>query len=421
MFEIRVPYGRGKYLTHAIDESFIFEEIKPAQVEAADNPENEIIRAIDNPIGDSGLGQFKDAKSVAIVISDPTRPVPSKLILKVLLDKLEQLGVGTERISVLVGSGLHPPCSEEEAREIIGEDVFSKVKVVVHDANNESTLTYLGESSGKTPIWINNAYLNAEKRIVTGMIDPHQFMGFSGGGKGLVIGLGGARTIEANHSLMKEEGAELGCIINNPARTDLDEIGARVGIDFVVNVVLNHKKMLHQCIAGDFMAVHRAGVNIAERIVKVKVSQPADVVIASPGGYPKDINVYQAQKGLASAERIVKPGGVIILAAECSQGMGDDLFNDAIVKYHTPEEIVASFAEEKFKMGAHKAFFWARSLTKAKVIMVSDKLSPEIGKKLMVTIVPDLATAWEKAEKLTEIKRVCVMPLASSTVPVTQD
>lgn len=418
MKPVKLPYGKG-YIDWPTDNYPVFNLVKPKEVERT-NTEQEIIReGIASPYGDKKLSDFSKVKSIAIVTSDNTRVVPNKIIMPLLLDELERVGISTDKVTILIGGGLHPPMSREKITDWLGEDVIKRVKnIYAHDAKNEESLVYLGESSRKTPIYINRHYVEADVRIILGSIDPHQFIGWSGGAKGLVIGLGGEKQIEANHKLLTDPKCELGNIEDNPARLDIDEIGGTVGIDFIINVIVNNKKEVVKVVAGHYLQAHRAGVKIAKELCQVEVGL-ADLVVASQGGSPKDVNLYQSQKALKHASMVVKQGGVVIILAECVEGVGEKLFEDTMALDSTPKDVIKRFSENPFKIGAHKAFLWARSLERAKVILVADGISEEKAEALMVKKAPTLEKALEMAEKcLPKNYKITIMPKASSTIPL---
>lgn len=418
MQEAVLRYGHGAWQRAALPDDWSVVTLEPREFEAVSNPKAEVMRALHHPIG-AGLESLKGARSVAIAISDPTRPSPSRLLLECLLDELATVQLGLPEITVLVGSGLHPPISAEEAAALIGENLAGQVRLVVHDARAVEDLIYLGESSRGTPIWVNRHFLAADKRIVTGMIDPHQFMGFTAGAKGAVIGLGGAETIRANHRLMFQPGAFLGNMGGNPAREDVDEIGGCIGIDMILNVVLNRDKQMVRAVCGDPIRAHREGVGLVRELVQVPTDANADLVIASAGGYPKDINVYQAQKALVAAGLAVRQDGWIILVAECQEGFGEDLFREALQGRSSPKQVAEEFVAGEFRMGPHKAYLWARTLARAHVVMVSDALSAADAVTLMVDLAPSLEEAVQRvAGKIGPAPRVILMPAAPSMVPI---
>lgn len=420
MEQIKLPYGQGDILWPT-DKYPEFQLIIPGEVEATGSEEEVIREGLASPFGDKKLAQLRDAEKIVIVTCDNTRAVPNKRLMPILLNELEKAGIASDRVTILIGAGLHPPMPSEKFADLLGEDVVKRVQVYSHDAKDLSQMAYLGESSRKTPIYINKRYVEADARIIVGMIDPHQFIGFSGGAKGLVIGLGGEKLIQANHSMLTNTKCELGNIEDNPARLDIEEIGGKVGIDFIVNVIVNNNKEVVKVVAGDYQLAHKTGVKIAKEVCQVK-AKPAHLVVASQGGIPKDVNLYQAQKALKHAAIVAKEGGVIILLAECSEGVGEELFENTMALDSCPSEVIDRFAKTPFKMGAHKAFLWARSLAKAKTILVADGISQEMADLMMVTKVKDLDEALAMAAQwLPEKFKIAIMPKASSTIPMLED
>ncbi|WP_258359480.1 nickel-dependent lactate racemase [Moorella sulfitireducens (nom. illeg.)] len=415
---MQIPYGEG-YQAGRLPQGLTVYEIAPREVAGVTDAAAEMHRALENPIGNRGIEELRGAQKVVIVVSDLTRPVPNAIILPVLLEKLNAIGIRDEQVTVLVGAGLHRPASPDEFPLIVGPEVAARIKVISHDASATGMLGRAGTSSRGTPIWINRHYLEADGRILVGMIDPHQIVGYSAGAKSLVIGCGGEATICANHARLVEPGATLGRVEGNPAREDIDEIGGLVGIDLIVNVVLNNRKEIVRVVAGHYLAAHRAGVAIARKVSEVPVPGVADLAIVSPGGYPKDINLYQAQKGLYHATPVVKKGGIIILCAECREGAGEDRFIAGMKAGNTPEEVMASFHSREFQMGFHKAFLWCRSLVHARVILVSDGVDEELARVMMVRRAPGLQAAIDLAlQGLPGAGMVAVLPKANSTIPV---
>ncbi|WP_051498585.1 nickel-dependent lactate racemase [Neomoorella thermoacetica] len=415
---LKIPYGQG-YLVGELPEGIRVQEVVPREIAGVPDPSADVRRALEQPIGNHGVEELRGGRQVVIVVSDLTRPVPNDVILPVLLEKLNAIGIKDEQVTILVGTGLHRPAPPEEFPLIVGPEVAARVKVISHDAYAPGILQQIGVSSRGTPIWINRHYLEADGRILIGMIDPHQFVGYTAGAKSLVIGCGGEATIRANHAHLVEPEATLGRIEGNPAREDIDEIGGLVGINLIINVILNSHKGIVRTVAGHYLAAHRAGVAVARQVSEVPVPALADVAIVSPGGFPKDINLYQAQKGLAHGTRLVKEGGVIILCAECREGVGEKRFIDTMQAGNTPEEVIKVFKQGEFQMGRHKAFLWCRSLVRARVILVSDGVDDNLARIMMVRKAPDLQAAINMALKeLSGAGVVTVMPKANSTIPV---
>ncbi|KJS83379.1 MAG: hypothetical protein JM58_12735 [Peptococcaceae bacterium BICA1-8] len=415
MNQVRLPYGKN-YITGQMP--FPYENLSISEEAVVHSSSDEIIHALKNPIGAS-LSNLKGANNVVIVTSDLTRPVPNMLILPPLIAELEAIGIKKEQITLLVGTGLHRVSPKEEFVELFGEQLVNQIKVISHDAWDEESLTYLGKSSRNTPIVINKHYIEADAKIVLGVIDPHQFVGLSGGAKGVVIGLGGEKLVQANHAMLTHPQATLGNLEGNPVREDIDEIGEKIGIDFIVNVVLNSKKEVVKAVAGHFIKAHQVGVLAARTALQVELNQTADLVIAASGGFPKDVNLYQAQKALLHAAIAVKDGGTIILAAECLEGVGEERFTNTMQLGKSPQEIIDNFSKQEFKVGAHKAYLWGISLKKARVILVADGIDQSTAEIMQVEKAETLQLAIDMVlGTLPENPKIYVMPKAPSTIPL---
>lgn len=415
--QITVPYGK-RVETCDVPDWVKVSIKKPFYGTPLSDAKAAVTAAVEDRIGPVPVDKLGPTAKVAVAMSDITRPLPLKIILPQLLKWLRMQGVDEKNVVGIVGGGLHRLTTRQDIDSMIGESLQQRVKIEYHNPRDKQSLAFLGNSSCGTPIFINKKFYEADMKIIIGMLEPHQFMGFSAGVKGAVIGLGGEATIEQNHSLFFQQHAELGVLDNNPVRDDLEEIGAKVGIDMILNVVLNGGKEILKVVAGHPVEAHRVGVAFAREVFGVPAAA-ADIVVASPGGFPKDINVYQAQKALTPAARMVKNGGVIILVAQCPEGLGEERFAAEMKKYHSWKELMEQFPNHPFRIGAHKAYLWGKSLIKAETIVVSDKLPASMGKTLMCLIMPDLQMAVDYAlEKIGKGAFIEVLPAASSTIPL---
>jgi lactate racemase len=415
MTEIKIPYGKI-HLTANLAREVDF--ITPNEAPAAPDPLVAVDAALDNPIGGINLEQFRGMKSASIAINDKTRPVPHQHLLPPLLQRLEALGIAPENITLVIATGTHPVMLPEEYSMILPPDIIARYPIVCHDAYDDNSLTYLGETVSKTPVYINTCYLHADVRLVVGNIEPHQFQGFSGGVKSAAIGLAGAKTINHNHAMMTHEKARLGQYDDNPARQDVEAIGRLLGVHFALNALLNGKKEIVEVLAGDPYTVMHAGIPRVKDIFQVKVAAPYDMLIVSPGGHPKDINVYQAQKGLAHAVRIMKAGGQVILCAACPEGSGSAKYENWMQGKTSYQQVFEQFAAEGFHVGAHKAFQIARDASPYFVQIISH-MSPDFVRYLLLNPVPDLQTAVDNAlQNLPHDARVGIMPFANATIPM---
>jgi nickel-dependent lactate racemase len=295
---------------------------------------------------------------------------------------------------------------------------LARYPVFCHNAYDQASLIHLGQTERGTPVWINRRYAEADLRLAVGNIEPHQFMGFSGGVKSAVIGLGGQETVNRNHALMIEPQAKLGQYKANPARQDVEEMGRIIGIHFALNAILNEQKQIVTAIAGGPDAVMRHGIPRVRELYQVSVPEPFDLVIAAPGGHPKDINLYQAQKGLAHATLVTKNGGTIVLAAACPEGTGSDKYEQWMEGLTSHEAVFERFQREGFQIGPHKAFQIARDAARSRVLLVSEMESNFVRRLLLTPMANlDRALALVLADLPPEA-RIGVMPLANATIPI---
>jgi nickel-dependent lactate racemase len=296
-------------------------------------------------------------------------------------------------------------------------EILSRYRVVSHDSENAGLLVNLGETSRGTPVWSNRAYVESDFKIVVGNLEPHQFVGFSGGVKSAAIGLAGLATINHNHAMMTHPDSQLGEYETNPPRQDVEEIGQKIVIHLALNAILNQNKQIVYALAGDPRSVMRAGIPLSRQVCQVGVPAKYGLVISSPGGHPKDINIYQSQKGLAHAALVTRPGGTIILAAACPEGTGSPHYEDWMAGKTSYAEVIERFNLEGFRIGPHKAYQIARDASKVRFLFCSE-LDESFARALLFNPVKDLQTALDLA--LADLKpgeRIGVLPHASSTIP----
>ncbi len=414
---IAIPYGQS-HLRAELPDAYPIERILPRQQAAAPDPGALAREAVYNPLGD--VAPPRAGQTVAIAINDATRPVPHEHLLPPLLGGLKQAGIADEDVTFIIATGAHPGLAPQEYSAILPPGITAAYRVICHDASDEANLTYLGETARGTSVYINRQYMAADYRIVIGNIESHQFQGFSGGVKSAAIGLAGLQTINQNHAMMSHPLAKLGIYDENPARQDVEEIGRMIGIDFAVNAILNPDKALVAVLAGDPFAVMRAGVPQVKALYEAPVAAPLDLMIASPGGHPKDINIYQSQKGLAHAAAVTKTGGSLILCAACPQGSGSADYESWMAQpgMRSHGDVLEIFEREGFRLGAHKAFQVSRDAARVRVTLVSE-LDDELVRRLLLDPQPDLQTAIDRAlAQLPSDARIGVMPYANATMPV---
>lgn len=411
--ELSVGFAK-KIMNFHVDEKNLIGVLSPNKVEITLTGAAEVKRAVENPIGTQKLSKIvKPGEKIVIITSDITRPMPSKIVLPVILEELKSAGVMDEDITIIFALGSHRAHTEEEKRYLVGDKVYNKVKCI--DCNPKD-FVHLGETSSGTPIDIFTPVAEADRRICLGNIEYHYFAGYSGGAKAIMPGVSTREAIQSNHRRMTENGAYAGNIDDNPVRQDLEEAIKHIPIDFIVNVVLDEKKDIIKAVAGHFINAHREGCKFLDKLYKVEIEKRADIVIVSQGGYPKDLNLYQAQKALDNSKHAVKKGGIIILVASCIEGLGERVFEKWITEAEKSEDLIHKI-RKNFELGGHKAAAISMVLQNAKIFLVSE-LEDSFVKNIFMEPYQDVQSALDKAfECCGDNASVIVMPYGGSTLP----
>ena len=287
-------------------------------------------QALDHPIDCAPLAQLAAGKkSAAISVCDITRPAPNRVTLPPLLQRLHQAGIPVEGITILIATGLHRAATEDEVRVIAGAEIAARYRVVSHDAKALDEHRLLGATGRGTPVHIDERFMAADLHITLGFIEQHLMLGFSGGRKLIAPGLAAQETIKTIHSprFMREARATEGSIRDNPLHEELLEIARMARHDFALDVTLTQERRISGVFAGEPVAAHAAGVRFVEESCLERLDEPFEAVITSAAGYPLDLTFYQAVKGLSAAQHMVKPGGRILVVAECAEGIGSAEFS----------------------------------------------------------------------------------------------
>jgi lactate racemase len=415
-FEIDLPYGSA-FRRLSIPAELAVDIIAPIPVPASDHPQAMVEAALDDPIDGLKLDHFRGARSAAIAINDKTRPVLHEVLLPPLLKRLESIGIPSDAIELIVATGTHVPSTQPEIQNTYPVEVVQKYRITSHDCDDEAQLVTLGNTVRGTPVRVNRRFYESELRIVTGNIEPHHFMGFSGGVKSAAIGLAARDTINANHAMLVDPRTKAGLYEENPMRMDIEEIGEMMGVHFALNTIQNDNLEIIHALAGQPKRVMQAGIPHSRLACQVAVKGNYDIVVASAGGFPKDINLYQSQKALTHAAMITRTGGWIILAAECREGSGSRACEEFLSDIVTLHEVFEKFQKQGFRVGPHKAFQIAREAGRVNLLLVSD-LPHDLVRKFFFTPANSLQQAYSAAlAALPPNPRTAVMPSATHTIP----
>lgn len=411
--EIKLKYGMD-YHSVAIPKKNILDILIPEDLPGAEDQFEEVRRSLREPINSEPLSVLAKGKNnVVILCSDITRPSPSHILVPPILEELNQAGVADDKITIVFGLGYHRPHTEEEMKKLVGEDVYQRVKCIDHDRNQ---CVYLGDTSRGTPVWVFEPVTKADLIIGTANLEFHYKAGYSGGDKSLMPGVCSRESVQANHVMMIRPGTMPGKADGNPMREDIEEAGRIGGLKFIVNAVLNSHKEIVKCVAGHPVKAHRQGCQYIDQMYKRPIPEKADIVICCPGGHPKDINLYQAQKGFENASYAVKDGGVIILFAKCGEMLGEPIFEDWMLRASSPDDPI-KWIQEEFVLGAHKAVVICMVLQKKKAYLISD-IPDELVQKCFFEPAKSVEEALAKAlGEMGPEAKVLVMPFANSTLP----
>ena len=422
MTKIKVPYGKT-YQEATIADDIPVQVIDPECPRVTRTVEALIEQALDNPVGSPKLEELlrqseTPAGKILIIVNDPTRPGPNKEMVKALLGRLKLAKIQDAQIEFIIATGSHRAPTREEIDSLVGKDVHEKYQVFIHDCQKNNV--YLGKTKGGLPVYVDKIVAEAKFIITTGLVAPHKAAGFSGGRKSIVPGVAGLETLKIHHSLpIRPFEPALGWMEGNPFHEAALEAAKLVDVKFILNAVQDPHKQNIAVVAGELEKAHAEGVRICREHNTVVCKKQGDVVIASPGGSPRDCNLYQAQKALATAELFAQKGGKtkLILVAQAEDGIGPQLFQDWLIEGATPEEIVERFRKEGFDVGTNKAFEYARAMTKGEVIIVSDNVDGTQLQKMKLTWEPTLQKALDRICSEARPQQVIVLPKAVNIIP----
>ena len=423
---ISVPFGKGRVSFH-LPKGARGHILHSKRVPPLGDPLLAIEESLERPIQSPSLQELAHPGSkVCVVFTDVTRASPDRLLIPPMLKRLESAGVRKEGITLLCAVGLHRPSTREEKVEKLGEEVVSNYRIVDHDALDATNLVHVGDTSDGIPIVVNRCVAESDLVIASGLVEPHQYAGYSGGAKTTIIGAGGEPTIAATHGvqMLDRPGVRLGRIDGNPFQEAVREGSRFVPLKFILNVVKDESGRIAAVAAGDPIAVHDHLVSKASEIYTVPVPQKYDVVVAGVG-YPKDANLYQASRAASyiffAPSPVIKPGGTIIVPAPCQEGVGrgtgEKRFGEAMAASSSPRELVEKARREGLPAGAQRAFIMAKVMSEVKVVIAGAE-DPETIRKTKFEYAATVETALEEAQKnLGHPIDVLVVPHALLTLP----
>lgn len=394
--------------------------LMPKEVPGVKDPIKTVADILEKPVGTPSLAKLlttRHPEKITVVVNDETRPTPYEILFPPLLEVFTKTGIRNSQVTFVIATGIHAPQSPELNSKIYGEEMTRRFRFINHVATDDFSLADLGETSSGYDCKINKLAVDCDFLITLGVVMPHYFAGFSGGRKSILPGMAGFETVQHNHARMVELLDALPPIRKNPVSLEMIEIARKVGVDFIINTVTNEKKELVYVAAGDLVEAWYKAVDVSANMYEIPFEKQVDICIAAASGYPRDVNVYQAQKALDHAEKITRPGGTIIWIGECAEGYGEPVFEKWLNKRLPKKDLMETF-KKNFELGGHKAYAIARTASTHNVCLIST-LSRPMTELMYVKKADDVQTAFADALKVYgPDASVAILPQASLTLPV---
>lgn len=403
MISVKIPFSTG-YKEITLEDyrvkGILTSKAHEIKVEQS---QDEIVReSLNNPIQSVKLRDMaKEAKTVLVITSDHTRPVPSMITMPIILQEIRSLNREI-KVKILIATGFHRQSTHEEIVAKFGREIVDHEDIVIHDSHKKENMVFKGILPSGGELWLNSLIDWADLVISEGFIEPHFFAGFSGGRKSILPGIASERTVMVNHcsKFIAHSHARTGILEGNPIHKDMLYAAHSAKLKFIINVVINDSKKIINAFAGHPEEAHRIGCEFVKQLAKVDAVE-ADIVITSNGGYPLDQNIYQSVKGMTAAEVCVKKGGVIIMVAACNYGHGGEAFYEWFANVKSPEDVAAEISkisQEDTCPDQWEAQILARILMRCTVILVTDMCDPDIIKSMHMKHAMSIEEATRMAE-----------------------
>lgn len=419
---VKIPYAKRTMDMELPDNRIVGILTSKAHTYTPEAGEADLVRnALAHPIASPRLKDLaKDKKNIVIISSDHTRPVPSKIIMPLILEEIRSTNPGAD-ITILIATGFHRQTTKDELVNKFGEKIVKEEKIVIHDSRNLDNMVNIGKLPSGGDILLNKVAANADLLVSEGFIEPHFFAGFSGGRKSVLPGVVSQVTVLANHcsKFIASDKARTGILEGNPIHRDMLSAAQQAHLAFIVNVVIDADKKIIKAFAGDLEKAHKEGCEFVGKLAAVD-AKPADIVITSNGGYPLDQNIYQSVKGMSAAEATCKKDGVIIICSACSDGHGGDAFYKWFAESTGPQAILDKIM--KIDSTSTIADQWeaqilARILRDHKVIIVTDQCDHKVIENMHMRAANTLEEAMKMADELVgKDAKITVIPDGVSVI-----
>jgi lactate racemase len=414
----KLQYGRGE-LAVEIPSSDVT-VLRTRHEEGLSNEVQAFREAVRHPIGSAPLKELVEGRDrVAVVIPDITRPLPSDRLLPWLFEELSH--VPPENVTIINGTGSHRPNTEEELIAMVGQGVVSNYRVLNHDAHEPNTLAFAGRSPEGRDVYMNREYVEADRRIVLGFIEPHFMAGFSGGYKGVFPAVADIDSIMHYHraSVIGHARSTWGVLEENPTQDQIRANGSLLPVDFLVNVTINRNKEITGYFCGEVLAAHERGCEANKASVMLACEREFPLVVTTNGGYPLDQNLYQAVMGMSAAYQIVSDGGLIVSASCCNDGFPNHgNFRKMLLEHSSPQEMLETIYSPGFSMfDQWQVQLFALILQRARVGLYSEIPADDVRSVHLQPITDIAVTISEELERIGDDAPVAILPEGPMTVP----
>lgn len=423
--DVRLAYGR-KGLSVRLPDGAAVTVLEPAHEEALADPRAALREALRRPLEGPPLRELaRGAAKVGVVFNDITRPTPNRLILPAVFEELAAAGLKPGRITLFNATGTHRADTPAELEGMLGAETARRYRIVQNDARAAGVHVRLGRTPGGNEVWILREFMDCDLKILTGFIEPHFMAGFSGGGKAVMPGLARLDTVMRNHGArnIDDPRCTWGLTEGNPLWEDARAAARLAQPGFLVNVALNRDKAVTAVFAGEWEKAHARGCAWVKERAMVPVAEPFDIVLTSNSGYPLDLNLYQAVKGMSAAALVLKPGGSILIAAECWDGIPEHgAFGELLAQAPSPEELLRTVRAPGYaREDMWEAQLLALVRLKGRVYVYSEGLSDEQIRSAHLEPCRSIeATVDELMRECGPGARICVLPEGPQTIPYLQ-
>lgn len=419
---VRLDYGKAG-LEVELPDANVAGVLSLRETQAVEDPQGAVREALHNPIGTLPLSDIaRGRKNACIVVCDITRPVPNPIILPEILATLREAGIPNSAVTILNATGTHRPNTLDEFRSMLGDEAVDTCQLVNHVCTDDADMIDLGVSPNGVPMKLNRHYVHADLKITVGMIEPHFMAGYAGGRKMVMPGVAALESVQAWHSprFLEHPLATNGEVDGNPVHEEAFYIASQCRPDFILDVTLDRSKRISNAFAGDMEHAWREGVAFVAENSRSPVSELVDVVITTCGGYPLDLTFYQTVKGMVGALPILKPGGTILIASACTEGVGNKHFLDALLECSDIRAFPETISQPDWKFVADQ---WqieelAKAVRHHHAMLLCEGIPPELAEQLFVEPVTSIDEGISRCFRRygTDMK-IAVIPKGPYVIP----